>query len=236
MNYRLFITTLLIALCALGVQAQSGRRQTKPAPAAPVPTPTPEPTPIPKKAEKEAELSFFVGVNRNESSFSLPLSYYDAVLRGCADRLRAGSSVSVDTTDRDFNRGDAIKKAKSESKAYVVLLTLSFDSMARSYDDLILDFVVFEPVTSKVITTGRSYQNATRKGPVVVGPPSGSTIGGIYRERLLQQAGEDAATRILKALHINVDTRKQSVLIRAYPWSNKALRSHLDISHQSRDA
>jgi len=208
MNYRLFITALLIALCALGVQAQSGRRQTKPTSAAPVPTPTPEPTPTPKKTEKELDLSFFVGVSRHDSSFGLPLTYYDAVLRGCADRLHAGSSVSVDTTDRDFNRSDAIKKAKSESKAYVVLLTLSFDAMARSYDDLILDFVVFEPVTAKVITTGRSYQNATRKGPIVVGPPSGGTVGGIYRERLLQQAGEDAATRILKAMHLNVDIRK----------------------------
>ena len=141
-------------------------------------------------------------MNQHDSSFGLPLTYYDAVLRGCADRLRAGSSASVDTTDRDFNRSDAIKKAKSESKAYVVLLTLSFDTMARSYDDLMLEFVVFEPVTSKVITTGRSYQNATRKGPIVVGPPSGGTIGGIYRERLLQQAGEDAATRILKAMHL----------------------------------
>jgi hypothetical protein len=206
MNYRLFITALLIALCAVAVQAQSGRRQTKPAPAAPVPSPTPEPTPAPKKTEKESELSFFVGVDRHDSSFSMPLTYHDAVLRGCVEQLRR-SSATVDTTDRDFGRGDAIKKAKSQSKTYVVLLTLSLDSMARSYDDLILDFVVFEPATSKVITSGRSYQNAARKGPIIVGPPSGGSIGGLYREKLLQQAGEDAATRILKALHITVDVR-----------------------------
>jgi hypothetical protein len=208
MNYRLFIATLLAALCALSVQAQSGRRQTKTTPAAPVPTPTPEPTPLPKKAEKEAELSFFVGVSRYDSSDNMPFTYYDAVLRGCADGLRAGSSASVDTTDRDFSRADAIKKAKSESKTYVVLLRLYFDTMARSYDDLILEFIVFEPVTSKIVTSGRSYQNAARKGPIVVGPPGGGTIGGIYRERLLQQAGEDAGTRILKAMHVNVDPRK----------------------------
>ncbi|HJP95145.1 MAG TPA: hypothetical protein VJ875_24505 [Pyrinomonadaceae bacterium] len=208
MKYRFLIPSLLIALCALSVQAQSGRRQTKPAPAAPVPTPTPEATPIPKKPEKQLELSFFVGVNRNEASYSLPFTYYDAVMRGCAERLRSGSSVSVDTTDRDFGRGDAIKKAKSETRTYVVLLTLTFDSMARSYDDLILDFVLFEPVTSKVITTGRSYQQATRKGPIVVGPPSGGAVGGLYREQLLKQAGEDAADRILKRLHLNVEVPK----------------------------
>ena len=206
MNYRLFITALLVALCALVVQAQSGRRQTKPAPAAPVPTPTPEPTPVPKKTDKEPELSFFVGVDRHNSSFSVPLTYDDAVLRGCTEQLRR-SSATVDTTDRDFGRGDAIKKAKSQSKTYVVLLTLSFDSMARSYDDLVLEFVVFEPATSKIVTSGRSYQNAARKGPIIVGPPSTGSIGGIYRERLLQQAGEDAGTRILKAMHITVDVR-----------------------------
>jgi len=205
MKYRFLIPSLLIALCALSVQAQSGRRQTKPTTAAPVPTPTPEATPVPKKPEKQLDLSFFVGVNRNEASYSLPFTYYDAVLRGCAERLRSGSSASVDTTDRDFGRGDAIKKAKSETRTYVVLLTLTFDSMARSYDDLILDFVLFEPATSKVITTGRSYQNATRKGPIIVGPPSGGAIGGLYREQLLKQAGEDAADRILKRLHLNVE-------------------------------
>jgi hypothetical protein len=208
MKYRLLFPSLLIALCVLSVHAQSGRRQTKPAPAAAVPTPTPEPTPVPKKPEKEVELSFFVGVNRHDSSYNLPFTYYDAVMRGCAGRLRSGSLASVDTTDRDFNRGDAIKKAKSETKTYIVLLTLAFDSMARSYDDLILDYVVFEPVTSKVITTGRSYQNANRKGPIVVAPPSTGSVGGLYREQLLQQAGEDVADRILKRLHLNVEVPK----------------------------
>jgi len=199
MTYRLAIT-LLIALCAVSVQAQSGRRQTKPAPAAPVPTPTPEPTPIPKKEEKE-ELFFFIGANRYGSSQSYPLSYYDAVLRGCAERLRARSSASVELTDKDFSRGEAIKKAKSEAGSYVILLTLSLDTPARSYDDLMLEYVVFTPGTAKVLTTGRSYQTANRRGPVVVGPTSRGS--GLYREVLLQQAGEDAAERILKALHSN---------------------------------
>lgn len=199
MTYRLTIT-LLIALCAVSVQAQSGRRQTKPAPAAPIPTPTPEPTPIPKKEEKE-ELLFFIGANRYSSYQSYPLSYYDAVLRGCVERLRARSSASVEVTDKDFTRGEAIKKAKSEAGSYVVLLTLSLDTPARSYDDLILEYVVFTPGTAKVLTTGRSYQNANRRGPVVVGPTSRGS--GLYREVLLQQAGEDAGERILKALRLN---------------------------------
>ena len=199
MTYHRLTIVLLIALCALSVQAQSGRRKTQPAPAAPIPTPTPEPTPVPKKDDK-TDLLFFVGASRLSSYGSYPFSYYDAVLRGCAERLRAGSSASVDVTDKDLSRGEAIKKAKSEARSYVVLLTLSFDTLARSYDDLILEFVVFTPGTAKVLTSGRSYQNANRKGPVIV--PNGRTSG-LYREQMLRQAGEDAGSRILKALHLN---------------------------------
>ena len=200
MRYR-FLTLLLIALCTLSVQAQSGRRKTQPAPAAPVPTPTPEPTPVPKKEEK-TDLLFFIGANRHASYGSYPFSYYDAVIRGCAERLRAGSSATVDITDKDLSRGEAIKKAKSEARSYVVLLTLTFDTLARSYDDLILEFVVFTPGSAKVVTSGRSYQNANRKGPIIVGPTARGA--GLYREQLLQQAGEDAGSRILKALNLNV--------------------------------
>lgn len=201
MSYYRLAITLLIVLCAMPiVQAQSGRRKTQPAPAAPVPTPTPEPTPIPKKEEK-TDLLFFIGADRFSSYGSYPFSYYDAVLKGCADRLRAGSSASVDITDKDLSRGEAIKKAKSEARSYVVLLTLKFDTLARSYDDLILEFVVFTPGSAKVVITGRSYQNANRKGPIIVGPTGRGS--GLYREQLLQQAGEDAGTRILKAMNLN---------------------------------
>ena len=194
---------LVIALCAWAVQAQSGRRQAKPAPAAPVPTPTPEPTPAAKKAEKDSGLLFFVGVDRYDSFSSLPFGYYDAAVRGCAGRLRAGSSASVDVSDKSLSRGDAIKKAKSsETGSYVVLLTLKFDQLARSYNDLILEFVVFAPGTAKVVTTGRSYPEGNRTGPVIVGPSSRTS--GLYREQLIMRAGEDAGNRILKALHLNV--------------------------------
>lgn len=197
---------LVIALCAWSVQAQSGRRNAKPAPAAPVPTPTPEATPSPKKAEKEPELLIFLGVDRHDSFSSLPFSFYDAVLRGCADRLRA-SSAGIEITDKSLSRGEAIKKAKSDAGSYVVLLTLKFDTLARSYDDLILEFVVFAPGDAKVVTTGRSYPAGNRAGPIIAGPTRGRTSV-LYQERLLVQAGEDAGNRILKALHLNVDVPK----------------------------
>jgi len=197
-----FAPLLLLAFCALPVQAQSGRRQVKPPPVAPVPTPTPEATPVPKKEVKN-DLVFFVGADRDSSYASLPFTYYDAVLRGCASRLRAGSSADVEVSDHDVNRGEAIKKAKSETKAYVVWLNLSVDSMARSYNDLTLEFIVYAPETAKIVTNGRSYLTGRRAGPVVVDPNPRRTSG-LYREELLKRAGEEAGERILKAMHLNV--------------------------------
>jgi len=201
MIYRPIATVLFIALCLWSVHAQSGRKHANPAPAAPVPTPTPEATPSPKKADKEPEMLFYVAANRQDSFSTLPFAYYDAVVRGCVDRLRAGTSGGVDATDKSVNRGEAIKKAKSESSSYVVLLTLKLDTMARSYDDLVLEFVVFAPSTAKVMITGNSYPNGARTGPVILGPRGGPTSP-LYRERLLALAGEDAGNRILKALHL----------------------------------
>jgi len=208
MRYQRCAIVLLLALCALSVQAQSGRRQVKPPPAAPVPTPTPEATPAPKKEAKKDELVFFVGVDQNSSYQSLPLGYYDAVLQGCASRLRAGSSASVEVSDKDVNRSDAIKKAKAETKAYVVWLNLTLDSMARSYDDLVLEFIVYAPETAKIVTSGHSYLRGQRSGPITVDPNAGRTVNGMYRQELLKRAGEDAGDRIIKALHLDVQIQR----------------------------
>lgn len=206
-----FTIILAVVLLAVSVQAQSGRRHTKPPPAAPVPTPTPEPSPSATPQDKESEISFYLGADRGTAFVSFPWAYYSAVLQGCAERLRAGSSANVDFTERHLSRGEAIEKAKAETKTYVVLLTLVADSMTNrnqsSYGDLELDFVVFAPQTAKVVISGRTYPNANRRGPLVVGPTRGPA-GGIYRERLLNEAGEDAANRILKALNLNVPVRK----------------------------
>ena len=204
MKYHPFAIMLVLALSLWSAHAQSGRRHAQPAPAAPVATPTPEPTPAPKKVEKDSSLLFYIGADRFDSYASLPFTYYDAALKGCADRLRAGSSASVDVTDKSFSRGDAIKKAKSESGTYVVLLTLRLDNTARSYDDLVVEYVAFAPGTAKVVTTGHSYLTGARTGPVVVGPGSTPTSA-LYREKLLERAGQDAGNRILKALHLDVN-------------------------------
>ena len=104
-----------------------------------------------------------------------------------------------------MSRGDAIKKAKGETKTYVVWMRLVLDQMsARSLDDLEIEFVVFSPQTAKVVINGRSYLNANRKGPIIVGPSSRRSTGALYREELIYRAGEDAGERILKALNLNI--------------------------------
>lgn len=195
---------LLVALCAITAQAQSGRRQPKAPSAAPVPTPTPEPTPEPKKPQKEPEFSFIIGADSfNAESF--PIAYYEMVAQACGERLRSGSSASVDVARNAMNRGEAIKKAKSETKAYVVYLRLKLDQMtARSLDDLEVEYVVFAPQTGKVATNGTAYSGGVRKGPIVVGPTSRQPGGPMYREQLLRRAGEEVGERILKALNLDI--------------------------------
>lgn len=104
----------------------------------------------------------------------------------------------MDVSKNSMTRGEAIKKAKSGENTYVILLTLTFDSMARSYDDLQLDFVVFAPTNAKVVTTGRLYLNGNRAGPVIVGRTGRAAL---YREQIIKQAGEEAADRSLKAIN-----------------------------------
>jgi len=145
-------------------------------------------------------MEILVGSDRYSTYANIPWRFYDAAVRGCADRLRAKSSATVDVSQNSMSRGDAIKKAKSDDKTYVILFTLTFDDMARSYDDLQLDFVVFAPTNAKVLTTGRLYLNANRAGPVILGPNS-RLPGALYREQMIKQAGEEAADRSLKAIN-----------------------------------
>ena len=188
-------------------QAQSGRRQQRTEPAAPVPTPTPEATPTPKTEKKDPDLILFVAADRSGSFTPYPYSFYDAAVIGCSDGLRKNASASVDFSTKELTRSDAIRKAKSDSKTYVVYLQLRSDTMggssASQNGDIQLEFTVFSPTTAKVVANGVSYQNARRAGPVIVGPTGGGSTSMLYREQLLKRAGEDAAERILKSLHLN---------------------------------
>jgi len=200
----LFICLTFLCLTSLTVPAQSGRRQNKTPDLAPVPTPTPEPTPEAKPKVKNADYGFLIGVDRSTTYMNFYGSDYDAVVRGCGDKLRDGSDGFVDLARQDLNRSDAIKRAKEDKSTYVVLLSLETSAMSsNSSNDVEVQYVVFAPVTGKSATSGRTYPGARRAGPIVTGPTSTS---GLYREQLLQLAGQDAAERILKSLHLTSGT------------------------------
>ena len=198
--FKITLALLFFVLCALSVEAQSGRRKMPPPPAAPIPTPTPEPTPTPKKEEKKAELIFLVGTDRHQDLGLIPLGFHTAAQRGCADRLRSRSSADVDAPHGDMGRGQAIEKAKKSPNTYVVLISLKIDTTVNT-DEIILDFVVFAPTTSKVVLTGRTYVTGHRAGPVVVNPTK-RLPAGVYREEWLRNAGEEAADKVLKKLNL----------------------------------
>lgn len=198
MKYKTTLFLMIFVLCALSVGAQSGRRKVQPPPAAPVPTPTPEPTPTPTKEEAKSQFVFLVVTDRDTANASLPLSFHTVAQRACAERLRTKSNSEVDAPHGDMGRGQAVQKAKSSENTYVVHLTLTFASLAVSSNELQLDFTVFAPTTAKVLITGRSYINANRAGPVIVGNRIPS---GMFREEWIRDAGEEAADKILKKVN-----------------------------------
>ena len=181
--------------------AQSGRRAPK---SAPLPSPAPEATPSPKPIEKEKR-SLIIGIDESDTFSRLPLYFYDSVLQSCARRLREGSSVKLDVR-RNMNRGEAVKRAKAETETAVVLLQLRTDNIGSGsgYPDLsqvFIEYFVFAPTTGKLITSGNVYQQNFRTKGIPVPVPSGQTSP-IYAEQRLKQAAEEAADRILSALHI----------------------------------
>jgi len=193
---------VLVAATAFG---QSGRRGSK---SPPVSVPTPEakqPDEKPTRSDQPS-VNLLVGTNRGDVFAGIPLYLYDGVLQSCAHRLKDSSAVSVDMVTQEMTRSDAANRAKGAKEGYVIWLNLrgedQMGSSAGNLDGVFIEFVVFEAVTAKVKTQGTSYQGNYRKGGVVMGPGTGRSNNVIIEDRL-RVAAEDAAVRILKALHLS---------------------------------
>ena len=194
-------TVCVLSICAMTATAQSGRRAPK---SAPISTPTPEATPSTKPAEKEKR-SLIIGIDSTDTFSRVPLYFYDSVLQGCAHRLRAESSVKLDV-QQNMNRGEAVKRAKAETETDVVLLQLRTDNIRSSdssadLSQVFIEYFVFAPATAKQIASGNVYQQNFRTKGIPVPVPSGQS-NAVYAEQRLKQAAEEAADRILSALHI----------------------------------
>ena len=206
---RLVVISFAVSLsliCAASSGAQSGRRVRK----SEAPAPTPEPTPTPDQPSKKEEgvVTFIVGVDRYHGFSAIPFSYYDTIARACAGRLDDQPSVRIVFGQKDMTRSDAVRKAQAEKEAYVVWLQLQVQSVSGdpsrvdNLNALFIEYAVFAPTTAKQVAWGHTYQQGTRKGPVVVGPSTSSRSNIDLSERRLKEAAREAAERILSALKL----------------------------------
>jgi len=204
---RIIVRAFLILIAAFLLSGsiaagQSGRRGTKPPP---ITNPTPEPTPGPSKPAKDSkpEFTLIVGIDRNSSIVDNAAYYSDTALRACLDRLDDSRAIKVEPAQRDLTRGEAVRRAKAETEAFVVLLQLRSES-SSSNSDLVLEYWIFAPKTAEVRGSGRTYTGSTaRRGGVIMGPTTGSRGNAMYMDALVREAGRQAAEDILKKLHVS---------------------------------
>ena len=200
-----FSFAIIFALgCAVTAAAQSGRRAPKsPAPAA---APLPEPTPAPVAASERPKpvLQFVVGIERYDNFSSVSIASYNATLRSCADRLDESPSVSVERLERSLSRNEATNRAKAEKSAYVVWLRLREDDMSSSPtgtpNNVFIEYVVFAPITGKVVSSGSAYPR--RRGIL-----PGSRPSGINGDSEIIEAARAAANKILAAMQMHIPRR-----------------------------
>ena len=199
--FSVILSVALVAMCALAIVAQSGRRVRKPEPA-PVPTPEATPLPTPTVEKEKPAFTFIVGLDKYGDFSRVSLSDYSGVLRSCAQRLNESRAVKADVESRDLSRAGAIQKAKAEKEAYIVWLQLrSNTTSARTgvQDDpnnVYIEYTVFAPITAKQVTSGNTFPDAYRRTPVRI--PTSPTVGDYY----LNQAARGAAERILDHFHV----------------------------------
>jgi len=193
-----------LAIFALGreVSAQSGRRRSNegksPTTSLPsIESESPSPTPTPKPQPPRTPL--LVGYDRLGQSVNIPLYLYDAVVDGFMQRLSDSSDVKI-TSENNMTRKRAVDRAKADNKTFVVLLALESEYLGSMGDtnpnNLLVTYIIFTPGTGKVMSQGRVYQ---RYGRSILGPTIPATSPAEYR---LQQAGREAAERVLNDLRV----------------------------------
>jgi hypothetical protein len=136
-------------------------------------------------------------LDRRDAFANLPLYAYDGVLQTVVQRLEESPVVQVGGSQGDMTRSDAMKRAKAETEEYVILLQLELDGMGSRQNsnspDIIIGYYVLAPATAKQITSGRTYTMAQRNKGGILNPRT----SGIYGDRYLVQAAQEAADKIL---------------------------------------
>jgi hypothetical protein len=160
-----FAASSLLLLLATQTAAQSGRRAPKPSP---TPTPQTDAEVAPKNDARELKqrVSLLVGIEPS----SKHLLSEDAIFAGFVQHL--GEFKNVKTTSLgDIKRDRAVKRAKTETDAIVVLLQFDVDefqsgTVILNSPDLDVKILVFEPKTGQKKFEGKVYYKAVG-GPML---------------------------------------------------------------------
>jgi hypothetical protein len=204
LNLKPIFATLIclftLAAIASITSGQSGRKQKKADPQPPIQgvnqpeartVPEPEVTPD-KPKEKDPGRSVVVATAMADIGIS---SFYpDAARRGCIEEFRQVMRTIQISEERNQHRGDAIKTAKESDRTYVLWMEFEVDRMGTSRYGFELRYTVFEPKTSKVVSSGFGYPQQPT-GPLSL-PPIGAGSADVYAD----WAGRDVARQVMKRL------------------------------------
>ena len=162
-----FAASSLLLLLATQTVAQSGRRAPKPNPA-PVPTPQSDAEVTPKNSARDLKrrVSLLVGAEPS----SKHLLSEDAIFEYFVKQLREFKNVTT-TSIGEIKRDRAVKRAKTEMEAVVVLLQFDVDefqsgTVILNSPDLDVKIVVYEPKTGRKKFEGKVYYKAVG-GPML---------------------------------------------------------------------
>ena len=162
----LFAASSLLLLLATQTVAQSGRR----------PKPTQPPVPAPETENKKPEIANTRELTRKTSlivakqNSSKHLLSEDAIFADFLKRLQEFKNVTG-TSGGDLKRDAAVKRAKKETEAIVVLLEFDVDdfqhgTLILNSPDLDVKVTVFAPKTGQKKFEGKVYYKAVG-GPML---------------------------------------------------------------------
>ena len=202
---RNLLALISIFVCAIAVQAQSGRRSSN----GPPTTPTVSgPKTVEKTTAKAPKLQLLVGVEDRNPLTNVPYYLSDTVLDNCVRRLNEAAEINATQSGRGMTRADAGNKAKAEKEAYVVWLQIESDitptakQQKNGPDELYVRYTIFEPATARIKQWGRTHQQIYKTGQGGVSTSSKSSP--LYSEYALKQAAKEAAERVLEAFEIKI--------------------------------
>lgn len=214
----LFLLACVLFLMSVSgtTQAQSGRRSPKNP--SPVPTPAPA-SPAssetkPKTADAKTALYTFLVYEESNTGVNIPLNADIAAFRGFSERLREASDLSVKQGGRG-DRGRARDAAKKETTTYVVLVHVDADGFNTGRtaqtdpSNVVVRYFVYAPETGTLKHQGSVYMRSNNQGRVGIGGIRLPGRGPFAYENMLEQAGRDAADRLMRnfSLRLPPDNR-----------------------------